>query len=238
MQDVSIILPLYNEQGNARQVVDRILSSFPDDIELIIVDDGSTDATSDEIPKDKCVYIKHDTNQGKGIAIKSALNHSNRRIVAFIDGDMQDDPNDLLEVCQLIRDGADMAIGSRFVNDISDKRYSNKAVLPVNQFGNKFLTFLINTLFGGNLTDTQASIKAFQTDKLKALNIISSRYEIETELVVRSLCANYKIKEFPVQRYERQHGISNLFDIPFGRFFFALRALRIILKGFVQWKTM
>lgn len=237
MQDVSIILPLYNEEGNAKKIIDKLLKSFPDSIELIVIDDGSTDNTVSEIPKDKCIFLSHDKNMGKGAAIKTALKECSRDIVAFIDGDMQDDPNDLTNVCDLVRSQADMAIGSRFINDHSNKRYSDKAVLPINQFGNKFLTYLINLLFNGNLTDTQASIKAFRTNKLKSLDIVSSRYEIETELVVRSLCAGFLIQEYPVKRYEREHGISNLFDIPFGRFKFALRALRIILKGFFQWKS-
>jgi glycosyltransferase involved in cell wall biosynthesis len=236
MQDVSIILPLYNEEGNAHKIIQKLHQSFPDSLELIVIDDGSTDNTVQEIPLDKCIFIKHEVNLGKGAAIRSALQKCNRDIVAFIDGDMQDDPNDLIEVCNLVRSDADMAIGSRFIHDTKNKRYSDKAVLPVNQFGNKFLTFIINTLFNGELTDTQASIKAFKTHKIKNLEIISSRYEIETELVVRSLCAGYNIREYPVKRYEREHGISNLFDIPFGRFKFALRALRIIAKGFIQWK--
>ncbi len=236
MNDVSIILALYNEEKNARPVIDQIFEHFGSDTELVVIDDGSTDGTEKEIPKESCVFIKHEVNQGKGIAIKNGVAKASKEIIAFIDGDLQDNPEDLIAVCDLVRRGSDMAIGSRFMKMGDTDRFDDKAVKPINEFGNKSLTRIINFLFRGKLTDTQASLKAFKAEKLKALPIAAKRYEIETELVIRSLKRKYSIAEHPVRRYERAHGISNLFDIPFGRLRFALRATRIIFCGFFIWK--
>ena len=235
MNDVSIILPLYNEEKNARIVIEQIFASFGQDTELVVIDDGSTDNTEAEVPKDLCIFLKHKTNQGKGIAIKNGLEKCSKDIVAFIDGDLQDNPEDLKAVCDLIRNGSDMAIGSRFLDATDSKRFDDKAIKPINEFGNRTLTKLINLFFGGKLTDTQASIKAFNTQKLKSLPIYSHRYEIETELVVRSLKRKFIITEYPVFRYDRVNGISNLFDIPFGRIRFAFRAIRVIFLGLIVW---
>ena len=84
--------------------------------------------------------------------------------------------------------------------------YSNKAILPVNEFGNKSITFIINFLFGKNITDSQSEFKCFVADKLKEINLQTNRFEIETELLIKSFRKNFKIKEVPVHRYERKHG--------------------------------
>ncbi len=236
MKDVSIILPLYNEQSNAKTIIDQIFKKLGDDVELIIIDDGSTDNTKKEIPAEKVIFIEHSYNQGKGEAIKSGLKRASREIIAFIDGDLQDDPADLIAVCDQIRRGKDVVIGSRFLDTNTRDSFSKEAVLPINEIGNKSLTKVINFLFGASLTDTQASIKAFKREVLTGFTITSKRYEIETELIIRSIKSGCLISEVPVSRYKRENGISNLYQIPFGRFRFALRALKVISLGIFVWR--
>ena len=128
-------------------------------------------------------------------------------------------------------------------NNISDRwdptnpsAPANKAILPVNEFGNKSITFIINFLFGKNITDSQSEFKCFVADKLKEINLETNRFEIETELLIKSFRKNFKIKEVPVHRYERKHGKSKLFDVPFGRFLFGLKVLRTIITGYFIWR--
>ena len=108
--------------------------------------------------------------------------------------------------------------------------------MPVNEFGNKSITFIINILFGKNITDSQSEFKCFVASKLKEINLQTNRFEIETELLIKSFRKNFKIKEVAVHRYERKHGKSKLFDVPFGRFLFGLKVLRTIIIGYFLWR--
>tara|TARA_A100000164_G_C21667455_1_gene657928 strand:- start:339 stop:803 length:465 start_codon:yes stop_codon:yes gene_type:complete len=152
-------------------------------------------------------------------------------------GDGQDDPLEIDLLLQEVKNGFDYVIGSRFLNfDSSDNRFSDKAVLPVNEFGNKSITFIINLLFKKNITDSQSEFKCFVAKKLRELKLESNRFEIETELLIKSFRKEFKIKEVPVHRYERKYGISKLFNVPFGRFLFGLKVLRTIVKGYIFWR--
>ena len=152
-------------------------------------------------------------------------------------GDGQDDPKEINTLLKEVNKGYDYVIGSRFLDkEEANNRYSNKAILPVNEFGNKSITFIINILFKKNITDSQSEFKCFASEKLKELNLESDRFEIETELLIKSFRKQFKIKEVPVHRYERKHGISKLFNVPFGRFLFGLKVLRTIFKGYLLWR--
>ena len=115
-------------------------------------------------------------------------------------------------------------------------RYSQKAILPINEFGNKMITLIINTLFKKNITDSQSEFKCFVSKKLKKLKLETNRFEIETELLIKSFRKKYKIKEIPVYRYERKYGKSKLFNVPFGRFLFGLKVLKTIFIGYIFWR--
>ena len=122
-----------------------------------------------------------------------------------------------------------------YLTKILKKRYDQKSLSPVNFIGNKALTFLINKLFSLNIYDSQSGFKCFKRDKIMSLNLVSKRYEIETEIIIKSK-KGFKILEVPVYRYERVHGLSSLFDIPFGRFKFTLKVLKVIIYGYLHWK--
>jgi len=171
--------------------------------------------------------------------MKTGIQNANGDVVVFMGGDGQDDPSEIKNLIKGIEEGYDYVIGSRFVKSekvINSQRYTNKAILPVNRFGNYALTSIINILFGQNITDSQSEFKCFNSEKLKSLNLISNRYEIETELLIRAFRGKFRIKEVPVYRYERVYGKSYLFDVPFGRFIFGLKVLKIILIGFIFWR--
>lgn len=236
----TIIVPVFNEEGNIGLLIEKILKEINKEDQLIIVNDGSSDKTKEEVKKFNCELINHETNLGKGMAMRSGIDKAIGEIIIFMGGDGQDDPSEIGKLIEGINEGYDYVIGSRFVKSNSDslnyKRYSDKAILPINKIGNNGLTFLINLLFGQNITDSQSEFKCFKSDKLKNLKLISTRYEIETELLIRSARKKFKIKEVPVHRYERKHGKSYLFDIPFGRFIFGLKVLKTILTGYIFWR--
>ena len=230
----SIIVPVYNEQGNIGNLISKINLVIDKTDELIIVDDGSTDKTSEEIKNHKCILISLDKNMGKGYAMRKGIQEAKGEYIIFMGGDGQDDPYEIKLLLEEITKGYDYVIGSRFLKENKkDDRFSEKAVLPVNEFGNKSITFLINILFNKNITDSQSEFKCFKTEKLRELNLVTKRFEIETELLIKSFRKKFKIKEVPVHRYERKHGISKLFNVPFGRFLFGLKVLRTIIIGYL-----
>ena len=233
----SIIVPVYNEQGNIGDLISKINLVLSEQDELIVVNDGSSDNTETEIDNSKCIKINLTQNMGKGYAMRKGIEKAKGDYIVFMGGDGQDDPQEINLLINEINNGFDYVIGSRFLNfEKSKDRFSNKAVLPVNEFGNKSITFLINLLFNKNITDSQSEFKCFVSSKLNELNLETNRFEIETELLIKSFRKNFKIKEVPVHRYERKHGISKLFNVPFGRFFFGLKVLRTIIKGYLFWR--
>ena len=233
----SIVIPVYNEEGNIGDLIDKISLFLNDNDELIIINDGSFDNTESEIKSKKCSLISLKTNKGKGFAMRKGIEKAKGDLVVFMGGDGQDDPEEIKILLQEINNGFDYVIGSRFLSkEDSKNRYSSKAILPVNEFGNKSITFIINILFKKNITDSQSEFKCFNSEKLKQLTLESDRFEIETELLIKSFRKNFKIKEVPVHRYERKHGKSKLFNVPFGRFLFGLKVLRTIFKGYIFWR--
>ena len=233
----SVIVPVYNEEGNIGNLILKIKTVLNNNDELIIVNDGSSDKTLNEIQNKKCILINLNKNMGKGYAMRKGIESAQGDYIVFMGGDGQDDPSEIKLLIDEISNGYDYVIGSRFLNfDKSNNRFSDKAVLPVNEFGNKSITFLINLLFHKNITDSQSEFKCFKATKLKELNLECNRFEIETELLIKSFRKKFRIKEVPVHRYERKHGISKLFNVPFGRFLFGLKVLRTIIKGYLFWK--
>lgn len=233
----TVIVPVYNEEGNIGELIDKISLYISEHDEIIIVNDGSIDNTESEIKTRSCVLITLKKNMGKGFAMRAGIEKAKGDYIIFMGGDGQDDPREIDTLLQEVDKGYDYVIGSRFLSkEVANNRYSNKAILPVNEFGNKSITFIINILFKKNITDSQSEFKCFTSEKLKELDLESDRFEIETELLIKSFRKKFKIKEVPVHRYERKHGISKLFNVPFGRFLFGLKVLRTILKGYLFWR--
>tara|TARA_B100000902_G_scaffold395834_1_gene455295 strand:+ start:418 stop:1131 length:714 start_codon:yes stop_codon:yes gene_type:complete len=235
---LSVIVPVFNEEQNILKLLIKIKSNISNEDEIIVVEDGSNDRTLDEIKKFDCKIIIHKKNIGKGKSLIDGINFASGDIILFIDGDGQDDPSEIPKLINGINKGYDFVIGSRFVEDEKKKitRYTKTALSNINWIGNKGLTFMINLLFGLDIKDSQSGFKCFKKDAIKNLNLISRRYEIETEIIIKSKKNKLKILEVPVFRYEREYGESKLFDIPFGRLIFMLKVLKVIFYGYIFWK--
>ena len=235
---LSVIVPVFNEEQNILNLLNKIKKNISKEDEIIVVEDGSSDQTLDEIKNFDCKIITHEKNIGKGQSLIDGVNYASGEIILFLDGDGQDDPSEIPKLIDGINKGYDFVIGSRFVEDEKKKitRYTKTALSNINWFGNKALTFLINFLFGLDIKDTQSGFKCFKKDAIKKLNLISKRYEIETEIIIKSKKNRLKILEVPVFRYERKYGESKLFDIPFGRVIFMLKVLKVIFYGYIFWK--
>ena len=111
---ISVIVPVYNEEGNIFEVIKNIKNTISEDDEIIVVDDGSLDQTVNEIKKTNCVLLENKINLGKGQSIINGLNIANGGIVLLIDGDGQDDPKEIPKLINGLKKGYDLVIGSRF----------------------------------------------------------------------------------------------------------------------------
>ncbi|MFA4991739.1 MAG: glycosyltransferase family 2 protein [Candidatus Omnitrophota bacterium] len=231
MPEITVIIPVYNEEGNIGELAKKVRQVIGPRNELIVVDDGSSDNTFKELDPSVCIVIRHAVNKGKGQAMRTGIAAAAGEVTFFMGGDGQDDPSEMHLFLEAVKKGSDFVIGSRFIGSLT-----KGSITAVNSFGNKSLTTLFNILFGVRLTDTQAEYKCVRTDKLKALCLTSDRYEIETEMIIRALRKGYGITEVPVTRYPRRHGISNLYQVRFGRIKFGFRILKTMLKGFFIWR--
>ena len=145
---LSVVVPVFNEEQNILSLLKKIKINISDNDEIIVVEDGSSDRTLEEVKKIDCKLIIHDKNIGKGQSLIDGINYASGDIILFLDGDGQDDPSEIHKLINGINKGYDFVIGSRFVEDDEKKitRYTKTALSNINWFGNKGLTFMINFL--------------------------------------------------------------------------------------------
>jgi glycosyltransferase involved in cell wall biosynthesis len=206
---LSIIIPAYNERQTIGECIMRILkTNLPEDItrELIIIDDCSMDGTWEIIQNLSKSYenvksFRQKVNQGKGMAIRRALDEVTGDIVIIQDADLEYSPNDYEKLIKPILDGdADVVYGSRF-------GYSNarRVLYYKHTLGNRFLTFLSNLFTDLNLTDMETGYKVFKTSIIKSLPLRSKRFGFEPEITAKIAKRNLRIFEVPISYFGRTY---------------------------------
>ena len=201
---LSIIIPVYNEQGTLCDVVKNIQSvRFPVDYEIIIVDDGSSAGKYGEDPlailknedtSRKIKIFKNIINRGKGFSVRKGIKRAAGDIIIIQDADMELDPNDIPRLLEpILKNEADVVYGSRFLNKSWPERMSFMC-----WFANKFLTKLTNILYGLKLTDMETCYKAFRAEIVKSLDLRSDRFAFEPEVTASIARRGISIKELPV----------------------------------------
>jgi glycosyltransferase involved in cell wall biosynthesis len=202
---VSILVPAYGEENTIGEVVRRVLAleSFP--LELIIVDDGSTDDTvavartaAGDDPRVR--VLAHDRNRGKGAAVRTGIADSRGDIVVIQDADMEYDPNDLPKVLQPLIDGvADVVYGTRLRGG-----EPQRAHLFWHFVGNRFLSLLTNVLFNTTISDMEVGYKAFRGDLLRSFTLVSDDFAFEPEVTAKVLrTPRVRLYEIPIAYYGR-----------------------------------
>lgn len=198
---LSVLIPVYNEKDSLSGIVGKVLDQQVPSVrstEVIIVDDGSTDGTGRVLTALADAHpghvfpLRHERNQGKGAAIRTALARVTGDICLIQDADLEYDPSDyplLLE--PLINGRADVVYGSRFVGS-----QAKRVLFFWHYLGNQFLTLLSNMCTNLNLTDMETCYKAFRTDLLKSIPVRSERFGFEPEItakVARRGCRIYEV---------------------------------------------
>ena len=206
---LSILIPVYNERAYIRAALQKVLTvELPRGLEreLIIVNDASTDGTEAiiqefmaEYPEIK--YFKQEVNQGKGAAIRRAVQEMQGEYAIIQDADLEYDPNEYAIVLKPLFDGhADVVYGSRFAN-----REMRRILLYHHKLGNLFLTHMSNLFTGLDLSDMETCYKAFRGDVLKTIPLRSNRFGIEPEITAKVAKRDCSVFEVPISYYGRSY---------------------------------
>ncbi len=201
---LSVIIPVYNEAGTVEQVVRRV-REVPLDLEIITIDDGSTDGTGEVLRALEAgglvdVLIRHHPNRGKGAAVRAGIQAASGDAVVVQDADLEYDPGELIALLDPIaRDRADAVLGSRFLGG------PHRVLYFWHSIGNGLLTLLSNMLTDLNLTDMETCYKMMRTDLAKRLPLRAERFGIEPELVARLAQSGARIYEVPISYHGRTY---------------------------------
>ena len=196
---LTVIIPVYNEANTIKNVLRRV-DSVNVDKEIIVVDDGSSDGTTNllsEIKDNNIKIIYYAQNRGKGVSFLTGLANAQGEFVILQDADLEYDPQDYVALVDYaLKNNLAVVYGSRFLKTWRTTHLWHYLV-------NKFLTTFTNILFGSSLTDMETCYKLIRLDLIRGLNLRSRRFEIEAEITGKILRKGYRIAEIPISYKHR-----------------------------------
>jgi glycosyltransferase involved in cell wall biosynthesis len=201
--EVTAIIPVFNDRRSLEIAIPRsieTLSRITEGFELIVAEDGSNDGSAAFVQhyelKDSRIHLLHsDDRLGRGKALNRAISESRGRIVCYYDVDLATDMRHLPELIRAIREGADIATGSRLIPGSDIIRTGGREI------ASRTYNFLVRVFLGSRIYDHQCGFKAFNKDRIIRIlpAIHSNHWFWDTELLVRAQRSGYIVREFPVR---------------------------------------
>ncbi|MBN1400811.1 MAG: glycosyltransferase family 2 protein [Anaerolineae bacterium] len=188
---LSVLMPVYNEEAGLETILERV-AAVDIEKEIIVVNDCSSDGTAEILARSVVPHLRvihHAINQGKGAAIRTAMQAASGDAVIIQDADLEYDPTDYPRLLRPIIEGKAQVVYG--VRDLSAQK-------PMVRLGNKFLTWLTNALYGTHLHDMETCYKVITTDIARSLQIECNRFDLEPELTAKIVRQGHRIYEVPI----------------------------------------
>jgi hypothetical protein len=223
---IHVFIPAYNEEENIEEVI-MGLKQLELDLELYVIDDGSTDGTAEKASKAGAAVIRHPVNLGGGAAVRTAFALallSGADYIVTVDGDGQHDPKELLSIVEAVENGCDLVIGSRFLEKQDLK-------MPLyRRLGIKFFSWLMSKLVAVKITDATSCYRAYKTVMIKdVLPKLKENQYYGLEVLMRMRENKAKITEVPITSKPRKKGKSKKGILKYG-----YNLMRTVIKNLVK----
>ncbi|HID88136.1 MAG TPA: glycosyltransferase family 2 protein [Anaerolineae bacterium] len=222
MNVLSVVIPAFNEEGGIAQIIERVLSIRPrlaeagvDDLELIVVDDGSRDRTAEIAARyPRVCLIRHTVNQGYGAALKTGFSHARGNLLGFLDADGTYPPEHFPELCKVaLKEGTDLVIGSRMAGEESE--------MPVvRRIGNLIFANLVSLLGNHRVSDSASGMRVIRREALPRLYPLPDGLNFTPVMSTRALHEEIRWREVAIPYTERV-GRSKLNVVRDGMRFFS-----------------
>lgn len=228
---ISVILSAYNEEKTIYDVIGRIPNNISKDLEVIVVDDGSTDGTSKEAKRAEACVFHHRKNIGVGAAMKTGVkasleNHSD--IIVKMDADGQHDPAEIPKLIKpILDDEADLVVGAR-----SREVFQEMPLLK--RYGNLFLSWLVRLLGSCQVYDSQSGFRAMTRKLIQSISF-DSKYTYTQEMIIKAARKGFRIKEVQIHCSERSFGNSKVVS---NVCVYGMKVLPIIIRACGDWASL
>jgi glycosyltransferase involved in cell wall biosynthesis len=205
---LSVIIPVYNEELTVGNIIDRTKAAMQQiglSYEIIVIDDHSNDKSLEVAKKCGVRIFTLTQHLGKGYALRAGFAKAKGDIVVTIDSDGSHRPEELPEILAPILHGeADLTIGSRYLN------HKHVATRRLNAFGVKIFNRLIEAFTGVAITDSQSGYRAMKREVIEKQKLYAREYEIESEMLVKTVRAGFRVSEVPISFEQRTYGHSGV----------------------------
>lgn len=227
MEKIAILIPCYNEEVTIKKVIEDFKKELPN-ADIYVYNNNSTDKTY-EIAKECGAIVHNEYNQGKGNVIRRMFREIDADIYVMVDADDTYPAKSVHDLIAPIREKkADMVVGDRLSNGTYKKENKRK----FHEFGNNLVKNAINTTFKSNLKDIMSGYRAFNKIFVKNIPILSSKFEVETEMTLYALDKKFIIKEVPIEYKDRPKGsFSKLNTVNDG-----IKVIKTIIKMYKDFK--
>jgi glycosyltransferase involved in cell wall biosynthesis len=203
---LTVVMPAYNERATLHEALRRVLASEVDSLEVVVVDDGSTDGTRELLTQGPALdtrvrVVLHDRNRGKGAALRTGFSEARGRFVLVQDADLEYDPGEYPRLLAPLLDGhADVVYGSRFAGG-----GAHRVLYFWHSVANRGLTTLSNMLTDLNLSDMETCYKVFRREVLQEIQLAEDRFGIEPEMTAKVAQLGVRVYEVPISYHGRTY---------------------------------